>query len=93
MNSVTTALFAPPPNPFNKLSPPPFPDPRHRRAPNSGSGLIAGHRRVVQSNSMARSLTEPLHTLERLIPFCAEHAGFGFKTVHVPNSWRMLSQP
>jgi hypothetical protein len=30
-----------------------------------------------------------LHALERLIPFSAEHAGFGFKTVHVPHSWRM----
>ena len=30
-----------------------------------------------------------LHTLERLIPFSAEHASFGFKTVHVPHSWRL----
>jgi lipopolysaccharide biosynthesis protein len=30
-----------------------------------------------------------LHTLERLIPFSVEHAGFSFKTVHVPHSWRM----
>jgi len=30
-----------------------------------------------------------LHALERLIPFSVEHAGFGFKTVHVPNSRRM----
>lgn len=34
-----------------------------------------------------------LHALERLIPFSAEHAGFGFKTVHVPHSWRMPVQP
>ena len=33
-----------------------------------------------------------LHTLERLIPFSADHAGFGFKTVHVPHSWRMAEQ-
>jgi lipopolysaccharide biosynthesis protein len=33
-----------------------------------------------------------LHALERLIPFSAEHAGFGFKTVHVPHSWRMAEQ-
>ena len=33
-----------------------------------------------------------LHTLERMIPFSADHAGFGFKAVHVPNSWRMAEQ-
>jgi hypothetical protein len=30
-----------------------------------------------------------LHALERLVPFSAMHAGFGFKAVHVPHSWRM----
>lgn len=34
-----------------------------------------------------------LHALERLIPFSAEHAGFGFETAHVPHSWRMPVQP
>jgi hypothetical protein len=33
-----------------------------------------------------------LHALERLIPFSVERAGFGFKTVHVPNSRRMAMQ-
>ena len=30
-----------------------------------------------------------LHALERLVLFSAEHAGFGYETVHVPGSWRM----
>ncbi len=30
-----------------------------------------------------------LHTIERLIPFSVTHAGFGYKAVHVPHSWRM----
>jgi len=30
-----------------------------------------------------------LHALERLIPFSAKHAGFGFKTVHLPHCWRL----
>ena len=34
-----------------------------------------------------------LHALERLIAFSAESAGFGFKTVHVPGSWRLPTQP
>ena len=33
-----------------------------------------------------------LHTLERMIPFAAVHAGFSFKTTHVPHSWRLPEQ-
>jgi hypothetical protein len=34
-----------------------------------------------------------LHALERLIAFSAEAAGFGFRTVHVPGSWRSPTLP
>ena len=30
-----------------------------------------------------------LHALERMAVFSAAHAGYGFKTVHVPKSWRL----
>lgn len=30
-----------------------------------------------------------LHTLERMIPAVAAHAGFGFAAVHIPGSWRL----
>lgn len=33
-----------------------------------------------------------LHALERMIPFSAGQAGFGFKTVHVPHCWRMAQR-
>jgi hypothetical protein len=33
-----------------------------------------------------------LHTLERMIPFAAKKAGFGFRTVRVPHCWRLAQQ-